>query len=96
LQEHTNFLTVLKLESALPNIGIGNLKLINTDPKLSLQAGVGTEFLCLKCRKILKLRKILHYLCGILAGTTKKKPKMWENIKSRKFKLGFHYVCVHI
>ena len=28
----------------------------------------------------------MHHLCGILAGTTKREPKMWENINSRNLK----------
>jgi len=52
------------------------------NPKLRLQNGIGTEDLSLKCRKNLKprknkLRKIMHYLYEVLAGTAKMNLKCW-------------------
>jgi hypothetical protein len=52
---------------------------------LRLQSDVGADLLCLKCGKNkksrnLKLRKIIQYLYGVLAGTTKNVPKMWQNL----------------
>lgn len=51
----------------------------------------GPNFHVLKKVKILKLRylksrKIIPYLYVVLAGTTKNKPKMCENLKSRNLK----------
>jgi len=40
----------------------------------------------------LKLRKIIHYIFGVFAGTTKDEPKMQGNLKSRNLKLGFCYI----
>jgi hypothetical protein len=54
-------------------------KVLNMNPKLGFQNGVGTEFSCskhgrnLKTRN-LKLRTIIHFLHGVLARTTKRTP----------------------
>jgi hypothetical protein len=50
----------------------------------------------------LKLRKIVHYLNGVLPGITKKErerarekePKMWESLKLRNFESGLY--CTQI
>jgi hypothetical protein len=59
-------------------------EVVNTNPKLSLKIGIGTEFLCVEGventeSRTLKQTKIIHYLQGALAGTTKK-----MNLKCRK------------
>jgi hypothetical protein len=64
------------------------------NPKLRFQNGAGTEYPCLKCRwnpksRNLTLRKIIPYLYGVLAVTTKNQPKLQENLK-----LIFHCTCV--
>jgi len=63
------------------------------NPKLRLHNGIGTEDLCLKSRKNLKprknkLRKIVHYLYGVLAGTAKMK-QMLVNHNLRNLKSAF-------
>jgi hypothetical protein len=68
-----------------------NLKVANTNPKLRLHSGVGTEYLYLKCRQNLKLRnlkcrKTMNYSYGILVATPKNEPKMQEFIKLRNLK----------
>jgi len=59
------------------------LRTFKPNPKLKLLKDVWTEFLCPKCGKNLKfrnliLRKTIHYLHGVLAGTTQ------QNLKCRK------------
>ena len=97
LYEHPNLLTVVKLGTTLPKIRIGNLKIVkmvNTDSKLRLQGDVGAEFLCIKCRKNLKPRKFLSFLCGNLVATTKNEPEIWKNINSRNFINWDSIMCV--
>jgi hypothetical protein len=70
------------------------------------QNGIGMEFSGLICGKNLKLRnfklrKIIHYLLEVLAGTIKNLPQMWEYRKQRNLKLGFcsityTYYLLHI
>ena len=53
-----------------------NPKVVNTNSKLKFNTSVAMESLCFKCGETLKLRnlklrKTLHYLCGVLARTTK-------------------------
>ena len=66
------------------------------NPILRLKNSVGTKMLCSECRKGLslrvKLRKIVHYLCWVLAGTTEGELKMQENRKSRELKLGVYSI----
>lgn len=52
-----------------------------------------TKILCSEYKKslrsrVVKLRKIVHYLCWVLAGTAEDELKMQENCKSRELKLG--------
>jgi hypothetical protein len=51
---------------------------LNFYHKSRLQNGIGNKFLCHKCKEDLQARKIVHYLCGALARTTKSELKMWE------------------
>jgi hypothetical protein len=39
-----------------------------------------------------EIDKITHHECGVLARDTKNEPKMQENLKSRKLKLGFYCI----
>jgi hypothetical protein len=61
------------------------------NPKPRLQNGVGTEVLCLKSRKDpsqkLYLKKSVHYLYGILAGTTKMKLKFGKILNQERNRL---------
>jgi len=61
--------------------------------------GAGTEFSCLNCRENLKsnnftLVRIIPYLYGVLAVTTKKEPKLQENLKLRNLKSLF--TCTYV
>jgi hypothetical protein len=72
-----------------------NSKAVNTDLKFRLRNGVGTKFSCFHCGKNLnprnlKLGNIVRYLYAILVRTTRNKPKMWENLKSRNLKSGLY------
>jgi len=39
-----------------------------------------------------EIEKITHHECGVLARDTKNEPKMQDNLKSRKLKLGFYCI----
>lgn len=92
-------LSASELKTAPTNIGTGNLEVIKADPKLRLQNGTESDCFCLKCGENvylvnLNLRKIIHYLYEILAGTTKNDPKMQENLKLRNLTPGFYYIAL--
>jgi hypothetical protein len=95
----TYLLSASELETAPTIIGTGNLEFVKANPKLRLQNGTGSDFFFgLKCGENLHLvnlnfRKIIHYLYGILAGTTKNEPKMRENLKPRNLTPGFYYTA---
>lgn len=59
---------------------IPNSEIVNTNPKMKLHNGVGTEFWCHEGRKnlksgTLKFRKIIHYLYRVLARATRNEHK---------------------
>jgi hypothetical protein len=63
---------------------------VNTNPKLRVQNGVQTKFSSLKCGKNLesgnlKSRKIIHYLYGVLARTTKMNLKFRKILNQKTF-----------
>lgn len=93
--EHTYFLTSLELETAWPHRN-WNSTIVNMNPKLRLQNGIGTEDLCLKCRKNLKPRKNKQENYALYVWSVgwdgKNGPEMLVNCKLRNLKSGFFCV----
>jgi len=41
----------------------------------------------------IKSTNMVHYVYGVVAGTTKNEPTMQENLKLRNLKVGFYCIC---
>jgi len=80
--------------STVQNHGVPNSNIVNNNPILKLQNGMGTECSCLKCGHNLISRKIIHCLYGDLARTTKNESKIQESLKLRTPTQGFYCTCV--
>lgn len=64
-----------------------NSEVLNRNPKLRLQNGIGTKLPYLKCKKNKKFRIDVHYLCGYLLELREMNLTHGENTKFINLKL---------